>query len=63
MSQPTPPAAREALPPGQVWGKKFVIYAAMGVQHVDPAKWRMKVTGLVKTPLIFGYDEFLSLPM
>jgi len=64
LSQPTPAApAREALPPGQVWGKKFVIYAAMGVQHVDPAKWRLEVTGLVKTPLIFGYDEFMTLPM
>jgi len=46
-----------------VWGKKFVIYAAMGVQHVDPANWRLEVTGLVKTPLIFGYDEFMTLPM
>jgi DMSO/TMAO reductase YedYZ molybdopterin-dependent catalytic subunit len=65
LSQTSPPAppAREPLPPGQVWGKKFVIYAAMGVQHVDPAKWRLEVTGLVKTPLIFGYDEFMSLPM
>lgn len=67
MSQvpPAPPAApaREPLPPGQVWGKRFVIYAAMGVQHVDPAKWRLEVTGLVKTPLVFGYDEFLTLPM
>src|SRR5580704_6201510 len=40
LSQPASTAlAREPLPPGQVWGKKFVIYAAMGVQHVDPAKW------------------------
>jgi len=65
LSQSAPAAqpAREPLPAGQVWGKKFVIYAAMGVQHVDPAKWRLEVTGLVKTPLIFGYDEFLTLPM
>jgi DMSO/TMAO reductase YedYZ molybdopterin-dependent catalytic subunit len=45
LSQPTTVApARETLPPGQVWGKKFVIYAALGVQHVDPAKWRLEVT-------------------
>jgi len=46
-----------------VWGKKFVIYAAMGVQHIDPAKWRLEVTGLVNTPLVFGYEEFLTLPL
>src|SRR5579864_1282960 len=63
QSAPPVPPTRESLPPGQVWGKKFVIYAAMGVQHVDPAKWKLEVTGLVNTPLIFGYDEFLSLPM
>jgi len=65
LSQPAPaaPPPREPLPPGQLWGKKFVIYAAMGVQHVDPAKWRLEVTGLVKTPLVFGYEEFKTLPM
>ena len=64
MSQTAPAAPeREPLPPGQVWGKKFVIYAAMGVQHIDPDKWRLEVTGLVKTPLIFGYKELLSLPL
>ena len=63
QSAPSTAPAREPLPPGQVWGRKFVIYAAMGVQRVDPSKWRLEVTGLVKTPLIFGYDEFMSLPM
>src|SRR5579863_6450337 len=56
-------AAREPLPPGQVWGKKFVIYAALGVQHIDPSKWRLEVTGLVNTPLVFGYEEIQTLPM
>lgn len=60
-SQDTAP--REALPPGQVWGKKFVVYAAMGVQHVDVSKWRLEVGGLVATPLVFGYAELLSLPL
>jgi DMSO/TMAO reductase YedYZ molybdopterin-dependent catalytic subunit len=65
LSKTAPPAAsgREPLPPGQVWGRKFIIYAAKGVQHVDPKEWRLEVTGLVKTPLIFGYDEFMGLPM
>jgi DMSO/TMAO reductase YedYZ molybdopterin-dependent catalytic subunit len=63
QSAPAAPPTTEPLPPGQVWGKKFVIYAAMGVQHVDPAKWRLEVTGLVRTPLVFGYEEFLTLPL
>ena len=57
------PTQEETLPPGQVWGKRFVIYAALGVQHIDPAKWTLEVTGLVKTPLVFKYDEVLKLPM
>lgn len=52
----------EALPPGQVWGRKFVVYAAMGVQHVDPAEWRLELTGLVERPLSLAYDELLRLP-
>jgi len=40
-----------------------VIYAAMGVKHIDPATWRLEVTGLVQTPLIFGYQELLGLPL
>jgi len=64
LSQTAPVApAREPLPPGQVWGKRFVLYAALGVKHVDPARWKLEVMGLVSTPLIFGYDEFMSLPM
>ena len=35
----------------------------LGVQHIDPTKWRLEVNGLVNTPLVFGYDEFQSLPM
>lgn len=54
---------REPLPPGQVWGKRFVVYAAMGVQHVDPASWRLQVTGLVGRPLSIGYDELARMPM
>jgi len=56
-------AVREPLPPGQVWGRKFVIYAAMGVNHVDPAQWKLQVTGLVENPLSYTYDEFQKLPM
>ena len=43
--------AREQLPPGQFWGRRFVIYAASGIPKVDIGSWRLRVTGLVETPL------------
>ena len=55
--------AREQLPPGQFWGRKFVIYAASGIPKVDVNAWRLRVTGLVTTPLEFTYEEFGKLPM
>jgi DMSO/TMAO reductase YedYZ molybdopterin-dependent catalytic subunit len=50
------------LPPNQVWGKKFVIYAALGVPRVDPKQWRLKVDGLVGTPLEYTYEKLTSIP-
>ena len=53
----------DKLPPGQVWGKRYVIYSANGNQKVDAASWRLRVTGLVNKPLEFTYDEVTKLPM
>jgi len=52
----------DALPPSQVWGKKFVIYAALGVPKIDPKQWKLKIDGLVSTPLEYAYDQLTSLP-
>lgn len=52
----------ESLAPGQVWGKKFVIYAALGVPRVDAQKWRLKVDGLVSAPVEFTYSQLISMP-
>jgi DMSO/TMAO reductase YedYZ molybdopterin-dependent catalytic subunit len=51
-----------ALPPNQVWGKKFVIYAALGVPRINPNSWRLKVDGLVNTPLEYTYAQLTSVP-
>jgi DMSO/TMAO reductase YedYZ molybdopterin-dependent catalytic subunit len=53
--------ADDALPPSQVWGKKFVIYAALGVPRIDSKQWKLKVDGLVSTPLEYAYDQLTSL--
>jgi DMSO/TMAO reductase YedYZ molybdopterin-dependent catalytic subunit len=67
-SGPSPQVPKQSehhdkLPPGQIWGKKYVIYAANGVQHVKADDWKLKVTGLVEKPLEFDYNEFNKLEM
>jgi DMSO/TMAO reductase YedYZ molybdopterin-dependent catalytic subunit len=51
-----------ALPPNQVWGKKFVIYAALGVPRIDPRLWRLRVDGLVTKALEYTYDQLNTRP-
>ena len=50
------------LPPGQVWGKRWIIYAALGVPQVDVQKWRLRIDGAVQTPLEFTYQELNGSP-
>ena len=52
----------EALPPNQVWGKKFVIYAALGIPRVDPQQWKLRVDGLVNSPSEYTYDQLVARP-
>jgi DMSO/TMAO reductase YedYZ molybdopterin-dependent catalytic subunit len=55
--------ARPPLPPGQVWGKRWVIYAANGIPKIDVAAWRLTVTGLVAKSLEYSLEEIQQLPM
>lgn len=48
------------LPPGQVLGRKWIIYAALGVPKVDIEKWRLRVDGQVKNPLQYTYQELIG---
>jgi DMSO/TMAO reductase YedYZ molybdopterin-dependent catalytic subunit len=52
----------QALPPNQVWGKKFVIYAALGIPRVDPGKWKLVIDGLISNPIEYTYGQLTSLP-
>ena len=52
----------EALPPSQVWGKKFVIYAALGIPRVDLQQWKLRVDGLVNNPAEYTYEQLVSRP-
>ncbi|HXW36952.1 MAG TPA: sulfite oxidase-like oxidoreductase [Nitrososphaerales archaeon] len=53
-------AVTEELPPGQVWGKKFVIYAALGIPRIDSKDWRLSVDGLVERPRVYTYGELVD---
>jgi DMSO/TMAO reductase YedYZ molybdopterin-dependent catalytic subunit len=52
----------ETLPPNQVWGKRFVIYAALGIPRFDPQDWKLRVDGLVGVPVEYTYERLLSRP-
>jgi len=54
---------QDVLPPGQVLVKRWIIYAALGVPRVELGSWRLKVTGLVRTPLEYDFSQIQSLPM
>ncbi len=53
----------EQLPPGQYWGKKWIIYAALGIPKIKVEEWKLRVSGLVNTPASYSYEEFMSLNM
>lgn len=54
--------SEQVLPPSQVWGKRFVVYAALGVPRIDPKTWSLKVGGMVSHPLEYTYDQLTSMP-
>lgn len=54
--------SEERLPPHQVWGRKFIIYAAQGIQKVDLSSWKLRVDGLVEKPVEYTYDQLTAMP-
>ena len=52
--------AASELPPGQVHGKRWVLYAALGVPKVDLERWTLRVDGLVERPLEFSYQDLTN---
>lgn len=47
----------DKLPPGQVWAKQWVIYAALGIPDVDPSSWRLRVSGHVEREAEYTLEE------
>src|SRR2546425_11699761 len=54
--------SEQALPPHQVWGRKFIIYGALGIPKIDLSSWKLRVDGLVENPTEYSYDQLTSMP-
>lgn len=50
------------IPPGQSRTKKWPVLDASGPPRLDPAKWKLRVEGLVSQPVEWNLEEFLRLP-
>ena len=50
------------LPPNQVRTLKWPVLDAGGPPQIDLTKWKFKVSGLIKKPMKWNWQEFQSLP-
>ena len=59
----TPKRSRsDRLPPGQYEDKDFPVLSLGPTPHIEKKDWKLSVKGLVKNPLAWTWDEFLTLP-
>ena len=56
------PVREPRLPPGQVRTEKWPVLHYGSVPQVDPTTWDFRVSGLVRDPVRWTYEEFLALP-
>ncbi len=54
--------SEQQLPPRQVWGRKFIIYGALGIPKADLSGWKLQVDGLVEKPVEYTYEQLLAMP-
>src|SRR5215471_12507032 len=52
----------ERIPPGQSRTIKWPVLDASGPPHIDMAKWRFSLGGLVAQPVSWNWEEFQALP-
>src|SRR5215212_11949645 len=52
----------DRLPPGQYVTEKWPVLHYGSVPKFDPARWDLRVWGLVENPIRLSYDEFMALP-
>lgn len=49
------------LPPGQYWGRRFVLYTINGVPDIDASQYRFNMFGLVNRNIEVTLDELESM--
>jgi DMSO/TMAO reductase YedYZ molybdopterin-dependent catalytic subunit len=52
----------QRIPPGQSRTRKWPVLDASGPPRLDPAKWRLRLQGLVRQPIGWSLEEFRRLP-
>jgi DMSO/TMAO reductase YedYZ molybdopterin-dependent catalytic subunit len=52
----------ERIPPGQSQTLKWPVLDASGPPRIDMDRWCFRLSGLVASPVEFGWEEFLALP-
>src|SRR2546421_352448 len=52
----------DRIPPGQSRTRKWPVLDASGTPRVDPAKWELRIFGLVERPMTLSLEEFRQLP-
>lgn len=50
------------LPPGQILTDDFPVLHYGNVPKIDINKWDFRITGNIKNPIIFTFNEFIKLP-
>ncbi|MEP7272097.1 MAG: sulfite oxidase-like oxidoreductase [Acidobacteriota bacterium] len=53
---------RDRVPPGQSRTRVWPVLDAFGPPEVDTTNWRLEVGGLVETPAMLDWREFMALP-
>lgn len=59
---PAGAAPQGRAPPGQFYIDHFIIYRILGTPSVDPGSWRLRVVGMVESPLELSLDQLEGLP-
>jgi DMSO/TMAO reductase YedYZ molybdopterin-dependent catalytic subunit len=52
----------QRVPPGQSRTRKWPVLDASGLPQVDLERWQFRLSGLVDTPRVWCWQEFLELP-
>jgi DMSO/TMAO reductase YedYZ molybdopterin-dependent catalytic subunit len=52
----------QEIPPGQFWGRKFVIYTINGVPQVDLQGYRFELFGSVEKPIVLDLAGIRAMP-